>query len=45
MIVEVDERQNAISILPPLYRKDAKIIKLKKYSVGDLEKAKNNKTY
>ena len=45
MIVEVDDRADAKTILPPLYRKDARIIKLKKYSVNDLKSAKDNKQY
>ena len=45
MIVDVDKKENARSILPPLYRKDAKIIKLKKYSLDDFDVAIANKTY
>ncbi|MFC1536116.1 hypothetical protein ACFL4H_01960 [Candidatus Neomarinimicrobiota bacterium] len=45
MIVDVDKKENARSILPPLYRKDAKIIKLKKYSLDDFNVAIANKRY
>ncbi len=45
MIVDVDKKENARSILPPLYRKDAKIIKLKKYSLDDFDVAIANKRY
>ncbi|MFC1760345.1 hypothetical protein ACFLZD_02355 [Candidatus Neomarinimicrobiota bacterium] len=45
MIVDVDKKENARSILPPVYRKDAKIIKLKKYSLDDFDVAIANKRY
>ncbi len=45
MIVDVDKKADARTILPPLYRKDAKIIKLKKYSLDDFDVAIANKRY
>ncbi len=45
VIVDVDNKENARAILPPVYRKEAKIIKLIRYTLDDLNKAIENKEY
>lgn len=36
-VVELDSKEEAMTILPPLFREDAKIIALQKFSVQDFE--------
>jgi hypothetical protein len=38
MIVEVDSKEEARSILPPIYRSQAKIVKLNKFSVEEVDR-------
>ena len=45
IIVDVDSKEEAKSILPPVYRNEAKIVKLERYTLDDLNKAKDNKQY
>ena len=45
IIVDVDSTEEASSILPPVYRNEAKIIKLCHYTLDDLNEAMVNKTY
>jgi hypothetical protein len=37
--VEVESKKEAISILPPAYRRDAKIVALQNYTIYDLDEA------
>jgi hypothetical protein len=39
MIVEVESKKEAISILPPAYRRNAKIVALQNYTIYDLDEA------
>lgn len=41
MIVEVDKRDDARSILPPVYRKNAKIVELRRNIMEDVKKTHN----
>jgi hypothetical protein len=45
VIVDVDSKEDAQAILPPVYRKDAKITKLTRYTLDGLNKAIENKEY
>ncbi len=45
VIVDVDSKEDARTILPPVYRHEAKIIKLIRYTLDDLNEAKENKEY
>ena len=45
VIVDVDSKEEARAILPPVYRNEAKIIKLFRYTLDDLKEAKKNKEY
>ena len=45
VIVDVDSKEEARSILPPVYRNEAKIIKLNRYTLDDLTEAIKNKEY
>ena len=45
IIVEVDSKEEARSILPPIYRKDAKIISISRFTKDDLVEAVANETY
>lgn len=47
MIVEVENKTEALQIVPPLYRRDAKIITLTKYNLKMMEESmeKNHITY
>ncbi len=45
IIVDVNSQQEARTILPPIYRNEAKIIKLIRYTLDDLNEAKENKEY
>ncbi len=38
--VDLESKEQALSILPPLFRKDASIIVLEKYSAKDLDRAR-----
>ena len=38
IIIEVDEKRDAINILPPAMRNDAKIVKLNRFSIDTIEK-------
>ena len=38
MIVEVDSKEEARSILPPIYRSQAKIVKLNKFTVEEIDR-------
>jgi len=40
IVVELDNKDEARAILPPLFRKDAKIIALTKFSMEDVEQIK-----
>ena len=44
-IVEVDSKRDARAILPPVYRQEAKIIKLIKYTPDKIEKSIESKQY
>ena len=37
VIVEVDNKEEALGILPPIYRSVAKIVKLNKFSLEEIE--------
>ena len=39
MVVDLDSKEEAMAILPPLFRQDAKIITLEKFTMDDLEKS------
>ena len=43
--VDVDKKEDARTILPPVYRKEAKIIKLKRYTLEDFNKGIQSKQY
>ncbi len=45
VIVDVDKRDDALTILPPIYRREAKIIKLKRYALEDFNKGIETKQY
>jgi len=45
VIVDVDSKEEARAILPSVYRNEAKIIKLFRYTLDDLNEAKRNKEY
>jgi replicative superfamily II helicase len=45
IIVDVNSLQEARAILPPVYRHEAKIIKLIRYSLDDLNEALETKEY
>ncbi len=45
IIVDVNSKEEARAILPPVYRNEAKIIKLIRYTLDDLNKAIENKEY
>jgi hypothetical protein len=45
VIVDVDSKEEARAILPPVYRNEAKIIKLNRYTLEDLNEATKNKEY
>ncbi len=45
VIVDVDSKEEARTILPPVYRNEAKIIKLNRYTLDDLTEAIKNKEY
>ena len=45
IIVDVDKREEARTILPPIYRNEAKIIKLKRYKMDDFNEAIKSKEY
>ncbi len=45
IIVEVDKKEEARTILPPIYRNEAKIIKLKRYTMDDFNNALETKEY
>ncbi len=45
VIVDVDSKEEARAILPPVYRNEAKIIKLNRYTLDDLTEAIKNKEY
>ena len=38
IVVDLDSKEEAMAILPPLFRHDAKIIALEKFTMDDLEK-------
>jgi hypothetical protein len=40
IVVDLEDKEEARAILPPLYRQDAKIIALKKFSMADVEEIK-----
>jgi hypothetical protein len=37
IVVDLDSKEEALAILPPLFRHDAKIIALEKFTMDDLE--------
>ena len=37
IIVEVDSKEEARSLLPPIYRSKARIVKLTKFSLGEID--------
>jgi hypothetical protein len=45
IIVDVDKKEEARAILPPIYRNEAKIIKLKRYTMDDFNEAIETKEY
>ncbi len=45
IIVDVDRMEEARAILPPIYRNEAKIIKLKRYTMDDFNEAIETKEY
>ena len=45
IIVDVNSKEEARAILPPVYRNEAKIIKLIRYTLDDLNEAKENKEF
>ncbi len=45
IIVDVNSTEEARAILPPVYRNEAKIIKLNRYTLDDLNEAIENKEY
>ena len=45
VLVDVDSKEEARAILPPVYRNEAKIIKLNRYTLEDLNEATKNKEY
>jgi len=45
VILDVDSKDDARAILPPVYRKEAKIVKLNRYTLDSLNKAIENKEY
>ena len=45
VILDVDSKEDARAILPPVYRKEAKIVKLIRYTLDDLKKQIENKEY
>jgi len=45
IIVDVNSQQEARTILPPIYRNEAKIIKLIRYSLDELNEALETKEY
>lgn len=38
--LDIENKEQALSILPPLFRKDANVIVLEKYSATDLDRAR-----
>ncbi len=45
IILDVESKDEARTILPPVYREEAKIIKLARYTLNDLNASVENKTY
>jgi len=45
IIVDVNKKEEASAILPPVYRKEAKIIELTRYTMDDLNQSIENKEY
>jgi hypothetical protein len=45
IIVDVNRKEEARTILPPIYRNEAKIIKLKRYTMEDFNEAMETKEY
>jgi hypothetical protein len=45
IIVDVDSKEEARTILPPVYRNEAKITKLTQYTLDSLKEAIKNKEY
>jgi len=43
IVVEVDNRDEALAILPAIYKNEAKIIQLTRFTLDDFQKAKNHK--
>ncbi len=39
IVVDLDSKEEAMAILPPLFRHDAKIITLEKFAMDDLEES------
>lgn len=45
VIVDLESKDEARSILPPIFRNEAKITEIVQYSVDDINKAMENKEY
>jgi len=43
IVVEVDNRDEALAILPAIYKNEAKIIELTRFTLDDFHKAENHK--
>jgi len=43
IVVEVESRDEARAILPAIYKNEAKIIRLTRFTLDDFQKAKNHK--
>lgn len=45
VIVDIDSKEEAFSILPPVYRNDARVVELKHYDLKDFSNSKETHRY
>lgn len=45
IIVDLESKEEVRSILPPIYRNDARIVELKRYELKDLSESQKSKRY